>query len=242
MAAGTFLMATTEFVVAGLLPEISGDLDVSVGQAGQLITVFALGMIGGTPSAALLTRRMPARVTLILAMGLFAVGHVVVALNSSSALLLVARFVTAWATGAFWSLGSVVAARAARPVAASRALGLVGAGGMLANVVGVPLGAFAGQLTGWRAVLGARAGRDGAHRPPHTARPAGPADGVPPLGTGCAAVGPALADPRGLRDHLWRRPIGVLLRLATAHRPCRPGLGPSCTDRRRWSRSCDDTI
>jgi len=150
LAVGTFLMLTTEVVVAGLLPEIAGDLGVSVAQAGLLITVFAAGMIVGSPTMALLTRRMPARMTLVLALAVFAVGHVVVALGSSFPLLLGARFVTAWATGAFWSVASVVATRAAGPSAGARALGLVGAGGMLANVVGVPLGAFAGQLTGWR--------------------------------------------------------------------------------------------
>jgi predicted MFS family arabinose efflux permease len=83
----------------------------------------------------------------------FAAGHVVVAVSSSFPLLLAARFVTAWATGAFWSVASVVATRAAGPAASSRALGLVGAGGVLANVVGVPLGAFAGQLSGWRGLF-----------------------------------------------------------------------------------------
>ena len=158
LATGTFLMLTTEFVVAGLLPEIARDLDVSVAQAGLLITVFAVGMIVGAPAMALLTRRLPARVTLLLALLVFAVGHVVVALGSSFPLLLVARFVTAWAAGAFWSVSSVVATRVAGPGAASRALGLVGAGGMLANVVGVPLGALAGQLTGWRGPFWALAG------------------------------------------------------------------------------------
>nr|WP_319018833.1 MFS transporter [Microbispora sitophila] len=57
---------------------------------------------------------------------------------------------TALATGAFWAVANVAAGRAAGPGASSRALGLVGAGGMLANVVGVPIGAFAGQLMGWR--------------------------------------------------------------------------------------------
>jgi MFS transporter len=89
-------------------------------------------------------------VTLVLALAVFAAGHVVVALASDFALLLAARFVTAWATGAFWAVASVVATRASGPAASSRALGLVGAGGMLANVVGVPLGALAGQLSGWR--------------------------------------------------------------------------------------------
>ncbi|WP_369252768.1 MFS transporter [Geodermatophilus amargosae] len=150
LAAGTFLMLTTEFVVAGLLPEIAGDLRVTVAQAGLLITVFAAGMIVGSPVMALLTRRMPQRTTLVLALVVFTAGHVVVALGSDLPLLLAARFVTAWATGAFWSVASVAATRAAGPGAGARALGLVGAGGMLANVVGVPLGAFAGQVTGWR--------------------------------------------------------------------------------------------
>ena len=155
LAVGTFLMLTTEFVVAGLLPEIAGDLHVSVARAGLLITVFAVGMIVGAPTMALLTRRTPRRVTLMLALAVFAVGHVVVALSCSFPLLLAARFVTAWATGAFWSVASVVATRAAGPAASSRALGIVGAGGMLANVVGVPIGAFAGQLVGLAgAVLG----------------------------------------------------------------------------------------
>ncbi|MFF1688397.1 MULTISPECIES: MFS transporter [unclassified Streptomyces] len=150
LALGTFLMGTTEFVVAGLLPEIAGDLQVSVARTGLLITVFAVGMIVGAPSMAMLTRRMPPRLTLMLALAVFAAGHVIVALGSSFTLLLVARFVTALATGAFWAVANVAAARAAGPAASSRALGLVGAGAMLANVVGVPLGAFAGQAMGWR--------------------------------------------------------------------------------------------
>ncbi|SDE85551.1 MFS transporter, DHA1 family, arabinose polymer transporter [Blastococcus fimeti] len=150
LAVGTFLMLTTEFVVAGLLPEIAGDLQVTVAQAGLLITVFAVGMVVGAPAMALLTRRLPRRTTLLLSLAVFAAGHLVVALGSSFVLLLAARFVTAFATGAFWSVASVAATRAAGPGASARALGLVGAGGMLANVVGVPLGAFAGQLSSWR--------------------------------------------------------------------------------------------
>ncbi|WTQ95722.1 MFS transporter [Streptomyces sp. NBC_00117] len=150
LALGTFLMGTTEFVVAGLLPEIAGDLQVSVAQTGLLITVFAIGMIVGAPLMAMLTLRLPTRLTLMLALGVFAAGHVAVAVGSSFTLLLAARFVTAIATGAFWAVANVAATRAAGPAASARALGLVGAGAMLANVVGVPLGAFAGQLMGWR--------------------------------------------------------------------------------------------
>ncbi|MEU4893040.1 MFS transporter [Streptomyces sp. NPDC044780] len=150
LALGTFLMGTTEFVVAGLLPEIADDVQVSVGRAGLMITVFAVGMIIGAPLMAMLTLRLPGRTTLVLALGVFAVGHIIVALGSSFPLLLAARFLTALATGAFWAVANVLAARAAGPAASSRALGVVGSGGMLATVVGVPLGALAGQLTGWR--------------------------------------------------------------------------------------------
>ncbi|MGW4985808.1 MFS transporter, partial [Streptomyces mirabilis] len=150
LALGTFLMGTTEFVVAGLLPEIASDVQVSVARAGLLITVFAVGMIVGAPLMALLTLRLPKRWTLVLALGVFAVGHVILALGSGFALLLVARFLTALATGAFWAVANVAAARAAGPAASSRALGVVGSGAMLANVVGVPLGSFAGQVMGWR--------------------------------------------------------------------------------------------
>jgi DHA1 family inner membrane transport protein len=148
---GTFLMGTTEFVVAGLLPQIAGSLHVTTARTGLLITVFALGMIVGAPLTAMLTLRLPSRVTLMAALGVFAAGHVIVALGSSFALLLAARFLTAVATGAFWAVAGVVAARVTAPAATSRALGVVGAGAMLANVVGVPLGAFAGQTMGWRA-------------------------------------------------------------------------------------------
>ena len=150
LAIGTFLMGTTEFMMVGLLPEIAEDLGVSVGHAGLLITIFAVGMIVGAPTMVILTRRLPRRLTLALALAVFAALHLVVALGSGFGLLLTARFVTAWVTGAFWSVAAVVAACAAGPAASARAIGVVIGGGMLATVVGVPLGAFAGQLLGWR--------------------------------------------------------------------------------------------
>ncbi|NYH55328.1 DHA1 family inner membrane transport protein [Nocardiopsis arvandica] len=157
LALGTFLMLTTEFVVAGILPDIAADVQVSVAQAGMLITVFAVGMIVGAPLMAMLTLRMPQRVTLMLALGVFALGHVVVAAGSEFGVLFAARFLTALATGAFWAVAAVVATRVAGPGSGSRAVGVVNAGGMLATVLGVPLGAFAGQLVGWRGTFWALA-------------------------------------------------------------------------------------
>lgn len=150
LAVGTFLMITTEFVVAGILPEVATDLRLSLGRAGLLITVFAVGMIIGSPLMTLLTIRLPKRLALLLALALFVAGHVVVAVAEDFATLLVARFLTAFATGAFWAVASVVAARAAGPRLGSRAQGVVGAGGSLGTVLGVPLGAYLAQAVGWR--------------------------------------------------------------------------------------------
>jgi predicted MFS family arabinose efflux permease len=150
LAAGVFLMGTTEFIVAGILPEIATDLGVSVADAGLMITVFAVGMIVGTPLMAIATLKLQRRLALSLSLVVFAIGHLVVALASSFPLVLGMRFVTALATGAFWAVAAVVAAKAVGPRRSSRALGIVLGGGMLANVIGVPLGAFAGQSVGWR--------------------------------------------------------------------------------------------
>ncbi|MFE6448774.1 MFS transporter [Nocardiopsis dassonvillei] len=157
LALGTFLMLTTEFVVAGILPGIAADVGVDLARAGMLITVFAVGMIVGAPLMAMLTLRMPQRVTLMLALGVFALGHVIVAVGSDLGVLLAARFLTALATGAFWAVAAVVATRVADPGAGSRAVGVVNAGGMLATVLGVPLGALAAQLVGWRGTFWALA-------------------------------------------------------------------------------------
>ncbi|GAA3343039.1 MFS transporter [Curtobacterium pusillum] len=150
LTAGTFLMGTSEFVVAGILPEVASDLDVSVAHAGLAITVFAVGMIIGAPTMALLTLRLPRKTTMMLALAVFTLGHVGAALTDSFALLLVSRFVSALATGAFWAVAAVVASHVVSVDIRSRALGIVLGGGMLANVVGVPLGAFGGQVIGWR--------------------------------------------------------------------------------------------
>ncbi|MGW4874191.1 MFS transporter [Streptomyces chartreusis] len=150
LAVGTFLMGTTEFVVAGLLPEMAADLNVSVSHAGLLITAFAVGMIVGGPTMAMATLRLPQRHTLIGALAVFALGHALAALSSSFTVVLTARVVTALATGAFWAVGFVIATTAAGPASATRAVGVMMGGLTLANVVGVPIGSFVGHYTGWR--------------------------------------------------------------------------------------------
>ena len=147
---GTFLMCTTEYIIAGLLPEMAADLQVSVAQAGLLITAFAVGMIVGSPTMSIATLRLPRRWTFVLALVVFAVGHVVAALSGEFGLVLAARVLTALATGAFWAVASVVATTAAGPARSTRALGVMTGGAALSTVIGVPLGSFVGQAIGWR--------------------------------------------------------------------------------------------
>ncbi|MET7320637.1 MFS transporter [Streptomyces sp. NPDC005549] len=157
LAVGTFLMGTTEFVVAGILPDIAPDLGASVSHAGLLITAFAVGMIIGGPAMVLATLRLPQRLTLVLALLVFAAGHVVAALTSSFTVVLAARFVTALATGAFWAVGFVIATTTTGPANATRAVGVMMGGLTLANVMGVPAGSLVGHLAGWRGLFWALA-------------------------------------------------------------------------------------
>jgi len=120
LALGTFLMTTTEFVVAGLLPEMSSDFGVSLSRTGLLITAFAIGMIVGAPAMAVVTLGLPRRAVLVMALAVFAAGHVLAAASSSFAVVLGARVLTALVTGAFWAVASVVATTAAGPAASSR--------------------------------------------------------------------------------------------------------------------------
>src|SRR3954466_214060 len=122
LALGAFLMCTTEFLIAGLLPQMADDFGVRPSQIGLLITAFAVGMIVGAPVMALATLRLPKRATLVLAVATFAAGHVVAALSGSFELLFVARVLTGVVTGAFWSAATVVATRATDPDARTHAL------------------------------------------------------------------------------------------------------------------------
>ncbi|MFJ6693170.1 MFS transporter [Streptomyces sp. NPDC091294] len=154
---GAFLMGTTEFIIAGILPELAADLHVGVAQAGLLITAFAIGMIVGAPVMGLATLRLPRRSTLVLTLAVFAAGHVIAALSSSFTVVFAARVLSALATGAFWAVASVVATAAAGPAASSRALGVMVSGSALATVIGVPVGTWAGQAVGWRGTFWALA-------------------------------------------------------------------------------------
>ncbi|MBB4779309.1 MFS transporter [Streptomyces rapamycinicus] len=139
---GAFLMGTTEFIIAGVLPELAADLGVGVAQAGLLITAFAIGMIVGAPVMGLATLRLPRRSTLVLALAVFAAGHVIAALSSSFTVVFAARVLSALATGTFWAVASIMATAAAGPATSSRALGVMISGSALATVIALLISRF----------------------------------------------------------------------------------------------------
>ncbi|KGT86446.1 arabinose transporter permease [Erwinia typographi] len=153
LALSAFAIGTTEFVIMGLLPEVANDLQVSIPSAGWLISGYALGVAIGAPIMALLTAKLPRKRTLTLLMVIFIIGNVLCALAYSYNLLMVARVITALCHGAFFGIGAVVAASLVAPGKQASAVALMFTGLTLANVLGVPLGTWFGQLFGWRATF-----------------------------------------------------------------------------------------
>ncbi|MBR7839309.1 MFS transporter [Actinospica durhamensis] len=158
LALGAFGIGTTEFVVIGLLPQIATSFATTVPTTGLLVTGYALGVVVGAPLMTVLGTRIPRRRMLMLLMALFTVGNALTALAPSFAVMLAGRVVTSLAHGAFFGIGSVVAAELVEPRRKARAIAMMFTGLTVANVVGVPLGTLVGQHLGWRATFGMVAG------------------------------------------------------------------------------------
>ncbi|MCH4545584.1 MFS transporter [Rhizobium changzhiense] len=154
LALSSFAIGTTEFVIMGLLPEVAADLSVSIPQAGWLVTGYALAVAIGAPVMAVSTAKLKRRTALIALMAFFIAGNLLCALASDYWVLMIARVVTALCHGAFFGIGSVVAAGLVAEDRKARAVALMFTGLTLANVLGVPLGTAIGQAYGWRATFG----------------------------------------------------------------------------------------
>ncbi|RSS74737.1 MFS transporter [Streptomyces sp. WAC06614] len=148
-----FALGTSEFMLSGLLPAIADDLDVTIPQAGLLISAFAIGMVVGAPLLAVATLRLPRRTTLIALISLFGLGQIAGALAPTYALLFASRIVSALACAGFWAVGAAVAVAMVPVGARARAMAVMIGGLSLANVLGVPAGAFLGEQLGWRSAF-----------------------------------------------------------------------------------------
>lgn len=158
LALGAFGIGTTEFVIMGLLPEVADDFGVSVPTAGQLTTGYALGVVVGAPLLAVLGTRVPRKRMLMLLMGLFIAGNLVSAVAPVFGLMLAGRVIASLTHGAFFGIGSIVAADLVAPHRKAAAISMMFTGLTVANVVGVPAGTMLGQELGWRVTFGAVAG------------------------------------------------------------------------------------
>ncbi|MFI6694876.1 Cmx/CmrA family chloramphenicol efflux MFS transporter [Streptomyces sp. NPDC050433] len=148
-----FALGTSEFMLSGLLPPIADDMDVTIPQAGLLISAFAIGMVVGAPLLAVATLRLPRRTTLIALISVFGLGQVAGALAPNYEVLFVSRVVSAFACAGFWAVGAAVAIAMVPKTSRARALAVMIGGLSIANVLGVPAGAFLGTHLGWRSAF-----------------------------------------------------------------------------------------
>ncbi|MFF7829973.1 MFS transporter [Streptomyces rochei] len=150
LAIGAFGIGTTEFVIMGVLPQVAGDFGVTIPTAGWLVSGYALGVVIGAPLLTVLGTRVSRKKMLLFLMGLFIAGNALSAAAPSFGLMLAGRIVASLAHGAFFGIGSVVAADLVAPQKKASAISLMFMGLTVANIVGVPGGTYIGQAAGWR--------------------------------------------------------------------------------------------
>jgi len=153
LSAGAFAIGTTEFVIMGLLLQVSADLHVSIAAAGLLISGYAIGVAVGAPLLTIATRSMPRKAVLLALMVIFTLGNLACALAPSYGWLMVARVVTALAHGTFFGVGAVVATGLVPPQRRASAISIMFTGLTVATLLGVPAGAWLGLQFGWRATF-----------------------------------------------------------------------------------------
>ncbi len=144
-----FAIGTAEFVIAGILTQVSETLNISEGQAGHLITGYALAIVIGGPILTLWLARYDKRKVLIGLMGLFVVSNLITAFSTDYSVLMFSRVMAGLTQGPFYGIGAVVATRLVSDKMAGQAVGQMFAGLTLANVLGVPGGAWIGNIYGW---------------------------------------------------------------------------------------------
>ncbi|MER7768804.1 Cmx/CmrA family chloramphenicol efflux MFS transporter [Kitasatospora sp. NPDC096140] len=153
LAVAVFAMGTSEFMLAGLLPDLAPDLDVTVGTAGVLTSAFAIGMIVGAPLVAALSRNWPRRAGLLGFVLAFSAAHAVGAVITSFPVLFATRVVAALANAGFLAVALTAAATLVPPDKKGRALAVLLSGTTTATIAGVPGGSVLGTLLGWRAAF-----------------------------------------------------------------------------------------
>ena len=153
LAIGGFGIGLTEFVIMGLLPEVAADFGVTEAQAGWFISGYALAVVVGALGLTAATTRLPRKPVLVGLLVLFIAGNAISAIAPTYELMMTGRVVAALSHGAFFGIGSVVAAGLVAPEKAAGAVAVMFSGLTAANVLGVPFGTFLGQEFGWRSTF-----------------------------------------------------------------------------------------
>lgn len=157
LALAAFAIGVTEFTPMGLLPVIAGDLGISIPKAGMLISAYAIGVLVGAPIMTLAFGVARRKIALIGLMGIFTVGNLLSACAPEYVSLVVTRVITSFCHGAFFGLGAVVAAGLVPKNKQAAAVATMFMGLTIANLCGVPLATWLGQVAGWRAAFAATA-------------------------------------------------------------------------------------
>lgn len=154
LAVGTFTVGTSQLVIAGILPLLAIDFDVSVETAGWLVTAYALAFAIVTPLVSVRTGRLPRRKVLLACMAVFVLGNLTAVIAPSFGVLLLARAAVAVVAGVFEVVAVATAASLVPERHRGRAIAVVVSGFSVAMVVGVPVGTLIGLALGWRALFG----------------------------------------------------------------------------------------
>lgn len=155
LAAGAFGIGTTEFIIMGLLTQVSQDLGISIPTAGTLISGYAFGVAVGAPVLTLLTRHWPRKQLLLSLMLIFIAGNVAAVFAPNYGSLMAARVLTSLTHGTFFGVGAVVATSLVPKDKQASAIALMFSGLTLATLLGVPAGTWIGQHFGWRMAFAA---------------------------------------------------------------------------------------
>ena len=147
---GGLAIGMAEFVPMGVLPDVARSLDITIPQAGHLISVYAVGVVTGAPLLVAIGERFPPRRVLVAFMLIFALFNGLFAVAPSFPILVAARFFAGLPHGAFFGLGAVVASRLASPGREASAVAVMFAGLTIANIIGVPIGTLLGHAIHWR--------------------------------------------------------------------------------------------
>ncbi|PWG07146.1 MFS transporter [Streptomyces sp. V2] len=158
LALGGFGIGLTEFLIAGLLPQVAADFAVSEAAAGRLISGYALSVAVGAIALTAATARLPRKQVLVGLVALFVIGNLLSAVASDYWVMMLGRVVAALCHGSFFGIGSLVARALVVPEKKSQAVAVMFAGLTVANVLGVPFGALVGERWGWRAAFWAVTG------------------------------------------------------------------------------------